>query len=443
MKRLFAFAALVVCSSAFADDSYIVRFGGSIPSSFTKSVTDKGGRVDAKYDEAGIAIVSAMSATDADSLKHLTGGGEVIPNERVNVRLGTSTLSNGDEEDLGSESTPFVSPATALYFPFQWHLRAINADKAWAAGRIGSPDVTVAVLDTGISYQHADLVGRVDLSRSVSFVPEDQALIDAYFPGMHPVTDLYYHGTHVSATISSNAIVAAGVTSKVTLMGVKVLSAYGSGTLGSVLQGLIWAADHDADIANLSLGDAFMRRGNGRYVAIINQVFNYAHRKGMLVVVSAGNESMDLDQDKNQFKSFCSASNVVCVSATGPSYAPSQSGPWTDVDAFAPYSNYGRSAISVAAPGGWWGAVWAACAPTSIWIPECATGSYVTGAGGTSMSAPHVSGLAALIVEDVGHNRPGRVKNILEQSADDLGAPGTDPYYGRGRINAARALDIE
>jgi subtilisin family serine protease len=355
------------------------------------------------------------------------------------VRLGTSTL----QEQTEIEATSTTAPETAVYYPWQWHLRAIGAQKAWAAGRLGSPDVTVAVLDTGISYQHADLVGRVDLSRSVSFVPSDDALIAAYFPGMHPVTDLYYHGTHVAATISSNAVIAAGVTSNIQLIGVKVLGATGEGTFGGVLEGLIWAADHGADIANLSLGDAFLRRGNGRYVAIVQQVFNYAHRKGVLVVVAAGNESLDLDHDKNLFKSYCSAANVVCVSATGPTYSPSEAGPWTDVDAFAPYSNYGRSSITVAAPGGYWGAIWAACAPTSLIIPECAGGSYAVGLGGTSMAAPHVSGLAALLVEDIGHGHPSRIKTRLQQSADDLGTPGTDPQYGKGRINVAKALGLE
>lgn len=436
MKRYIAFASLLVSFSAFADD-FVVRFGGAVPDSFTAAVTAKGGKVDALHKGAGIAIISNLSPEDAAALN--SAGGEVIANDKATVRLGTSTLQDTSEV----QETSITAPETAIYYPWQWHLRAISAQKAWAAGRLGSPEVTVAVLDTGISYNHADLVGRVDLSRSVSFVPSDDALIAAYFPGMHPVTDLYYHGTHVAATISSNAVIAAGVTSNVTLMGVKVLGANGEGTFGGVLQGVLWAADHGADVANLSLGDAFLRRGNGRFVAIVQQVFNYAQRKGMLVVVAAGNESLDLDHDKNLFKSYCSAANVVCVSATGPTFSPNEAGPWENVDAFAPYSNYGRSSISVAAPGGYWGAIWAACAPTSLIIPECASGDYAVGLGGTSMAAPHVAGLAALLVEDIGHGHPQRIKNRLQQTADDLGEPGTDPQYGKGRINVAKALGLE
>jgi lantibiotic leader peptide-processing serine protease len=441
MKRYLAFASLLVSFSALAADSYVVRFKGNVPDSFNAAVIAKGGKVDTLHKGSGIAIVSGLSEADAAALENGNGVGEVIANDKINVRLGTSTLQDSEEQTIEESST--TAPETATYYPWQWHLRAIGAEKAWAAGRLGSPEVTVAVLDTGISYEHADLIGRVDLSRSVSFVPSDDALVEAYFPGMHPVTDLYYHGTHVAATISSNAVIAAGVTSNVKLLGVKVLGADGSGTFGGVLQGVLWAADHGADVANLSLGDAFLRRGNGRIVSIVQQVFNYANRKGMVVVVAAGNESLDLDHDKNLFKSYCSAANVVCVSATGPTFSPSEAGPWTDVDAFAPYSNYGRSSISVAAPGGYWGAIWAACAPTSLLIPECAGGSYAVGLGGTSMAAPHVAGLAALIVEDVGHGRPSRVKAILQQTADDLGTPGTDPQYGKGRINVAKALGLE
>ncbi len=67
-------------------------------------------------------------------------------------------------------------------------------------------------------------------------------------------------------------------------------------------------------------------------------------------------------------------------------------------------------------------------------IPVCQTGTFVVGVTGTSMAAPHVTGLAALVVEDLGRN-PGQVKTRIQQTADDLGQKGTDPYYGKGRIN--------
>jgi subtilisin family serine protease len=99
------------------------------------------------------------------------------------------------------------------------------------------------------------------------------------------------------------------------------------------------------------------------------------------------------------------------------------------------------AAISVAAPGGNSGDfVLGACSTTSLIIPGCqASPWFYVWAAGTSMSAPHVTGLAALMVEDFGR-KPGRIKNKIQQSADDLGQPGTDPWYGKGRINVGSAV---
>ena len=86
--------------------------------------------------------------------------------------------------------------------------------------------------------------------------------------------------------------------------------------------------------------------------------------------------------------------------------------------------------------------MWAACSRTSLLVTDCQNSDEVLGLLGTSMAAPHVSGLAALIVEDVGHGKPSQVKARLQQSAEDLGPSGTDPFYGKGRISVPRALGL-
>ncbi|CAB9496281.1 peptidase S8 and S53, subtilisin, kexin, sedolisin [Seminavis robusta] len=123
----------------------------------------------------------------------------------------------------------------------------------------------------------------------------------------------------------------------------------------------------------------------------------------------------------------------MCVSATSVNDEP------------AYYTNFGNSAIEVAAPGGGLGLderVWALCSQTSLVISGCRSGWFMLGLLGTSMASPHVAAMAALIVEDVGQN-PRRVKAIIQNSADDLGDNGNDPYFGKGRMNVAAALGLE
>lgn len=430
------------------DGNYLVLFkGNSVPAGFEQQVSALGGTVIFAHAGAGVGAVAGLSGAAAEQLGGISGVSAVTPDDMTVL----SPMMSGEVEGMGLEASSVESPANpagAFFYARQWDKRAIGAEQAWAAGRLGSPDVKVAILDTGLGYTHVDLAGRVDLVNSVSFVPSDDALVAAYFPGAHPIADLQYHGTHVGATVASNGVAAAGVTSGVTLVGVKVCSVEGRCPTSGVLAGVLYAADLGVDVANLSLGGSFLRRqasaagGNGpSFLATINNVFNYASRMGTTVVVSAGNSAIDMDHDGNGFKAYCSAPSVICVSATGPTASASINGPWTNVDALAPYSNFGRSAISVAAPGGAQRPVYAACSTFSLVVPICQTGNYIVGLSGTSMASPHVAGTAALIAEDVGRN-PAQIRAKLQQSADDLGEAGTDPAYGKGRINVARAAGV-
>jgi lantibiotic leader peptide-processing serine protease len=455
-------AALAVAESD--NGQYLVRLRGNTRS-FTSSVEALGGTVMYMHGGASFAVVTGLTGAAAGRLAGAAAVTEVQPDAEISLSLPhapmTATL---DEIGIASQA----NPATSIRYSWQWNLRAMGAQHAWAAGKLGSPDVTVAILDTGLDYTSLDANGLVDLSRSASFVASDNALRAQFFPSRHDIDDFNGHGTNVASQVSTIGFAHAGVTSMTRLMGVKVLSARGSGSTAGVLMGVLHAVDNGADVINLSLGGAFTRAGGGgTLMSMINQVFNYANRHGVLIVVAAGNDGNDLDRNifwdgedhrryGSAYAAYCDATHVICVAATGPVLATG------NADLPAVYTNFGRSAISVAAPGGnigtavsiWpWGAhiaswVWSMCPinylsnPANPAIRPCASGGAVNGYIGTSQAAPHVAGLAALLVAEMGKGKPAQIKARIQQTADPMGVSGNDPYFGKGRVNVARALGL-
>ena len=251
-------------------------------------------------------------------------------------------------------------------------------------------------------------------------------------------------------------------------MGVKVFGATGAGSMGGILAGVLWAADHGADVINMSIQGAFLKSGgSGQVVSLINQVFQYASKAGAVIVVAAGNNSIDLDRNTiptadgpvhfpGLYETYCDTPGAICVSATGPLTATGSP------DVPAVYTNYGRSAISVAAPGGnasatvsqWpWGPdnvswVFSMCPinllpnPATPQVRPCSSGFSINAYIGTSQATPHVAGLAALLVAEKGKGKPAQIKAAIIKGAEDRGQPGTDPFFGKGRINVARSLGL-
>ncbi len=417
-----------------------------IPADFAARVQAAGGSVEKEFRGMGIVAVAGLTPEGA---AQLGASAEVTHwNRDIVLSLGEPVAGveaeSAGEAALDAPASP-TNPTTAVFYPRQWHLRQIGADLAWAAGKRGSRSIKVGILDTGIDYLHPDLQGLVDLSISKSFVPEDNALIQANFPGAHEIADLHYHGTHVAATVASNAVLAAGVTSNVTLVGIKVLNRNGSGNSLNTLTAIEYAADQGLDVINMSLGIStpLSLEEYGWFNEMIDRAMEYAFRKGVVVIVSAGNDNRNLDALGNTFSAYCTATTLTCVSATGPTSRTAVNGPWQNPDSKASYSNYGVEHINVAAPGGNGASlVTAACSGFSLALPVCRPRTFVVGLAGTSMASPHAAATAALIAEKVGKRQPGLVRQRLQQSADDLGKRGADPIYGKGRINLATALGL-
>lgn len=470
--------ALAVSAGARGD--YVLSISGkSLPAGFGEKVAALGGKVTFASANAGFAYVSGLTAAGATQVGALSGVSDVQADAVITL---DAPIAKAEADITGVENPSINSqenPAAGVRAFWQWNMRLIGADKAWAAHKLGDAGVTVAILDTGIDYDDLDVNGLVDLSRSASFMdtyvlapgetvvrPSDNTVSATFFPTRNPISDYNGHGTNVAQQVSSKAFAFGGVTSKTTLIGVKVLGSNGSGSFGSVMSGVIWAAEHGADVANMSLGGGFAKAGNGRFVGTINKVFNYARQQGMLVVVAAGNSGLDLQHNGNVESTYCDSPGVICVSAVGPTTYTGNG----DVPAF--FTNYGQNSVDVAGPGGnaafdasgnlitspgWpWGAgptgldiaswVWGFCSKTTFagWtasnvpiLTVCTSGGRLTGFIGTSQATPHVAGLAALLVAQMGHGQPQLIKQAIEKSAAPI-----DPQFGRGRISVSNALGL-
>lgn len=443
---------------------YVVLFHTEhIDAGFAERVAALGGTIEASLEGIGVLVVIGLTSDAASELA-------AAPEIRAVEPDVMSQAIDMDVEEAADFGTPSLegalagadalsSPTAALFYPRQWNLRAISAPQAWAAGYLGSRDVVVAILDTGIDYLNPDLQGLVDLSRSISFsdVDSDAPVIGARFPERLPITDLRGHGTAMAAVVGTNATQFAGVNREVTLLAVKIWNRFGLGPLSQLLRGIVYAADAGADVINVSGTYNIDKSESPGTVAAVERAVNYAFRNGTLLVSAAGNDASDLDHNSGMVRLPCEAANAICASATGPTSAQGVDGPWEDVDARANYSSFGRSAIDVAAPGGaaaLFRRVWLPCATPRTefeFAPACRPGVPLppgqpfplAQCQGTSCSASHTTGLAALLVAQLGHGKPAQIRARILQTADDLGDPGHDAYYGAGRINVARALGLE
>ncbi|MDD5702817.1 MAG: S8 family peptidase [Dehalococcoidales bacterium] len=274
-------------------------------------------------------------------------------------------------------------------FSEQWGLTKIQAPEAWDVNR-GSDAVDIAIVDSGINYQHPDLGAKV--KSSVDCRSGSCPSLWTQDPGGH--------GTHVAGiagAITNNSQGVAGVSWDANLMSVKVLNDSGSGYYSWIANGIVWAADNGAEVINLSLGGSFSS-------STLQSAVNYAWNKGVTVVAASGNRGTMSPTYPAYY------SNVIAVAAV------------TQSDTKASFSNYG-SWVDVAAPG------------VSIYSTYQSGYEYLSG---TSMASPYVAGLAALIKAQNPDFSNQETRQKLESSADTI--TGTGSFWKYGRINACRAL---
>jgi len=415
------------CGGPVRTHRHLVELAGAVPGDLEARVEALGGRLVRIHTEIGVAVTEGLDDAAAAELGRGAGVASLERDALVQMvpRLGSVPW---EVVELPAAGTPAGHhPEAAFFFADQWDMRQIRVDAAFAAGFRGDPVVRVAIVDTGLDPDHVDLRGLIDEAASAAFVPS--------LAGPPEWADDNFHGTHVGGTVATNGIGTSGVAPHTTLVAVKVCDASGRCAFSDVIAGILHAANADVDVINMSLSGVFSRAEFGFFAALLTRAVNFANRRGALVVGSAGNAAADLQHDGNLFRWPCEASVVSCIAATGPD------------DRRASYSNFGTNEIAVAAPGGSFDGdrfrslVLSPCSSRSVVLSGCKSGDRYLFLQGTSMAAPHVAGAAALLdAQHGGSLRAGQLRARLQSTAEDLGAPGADPEYGKGRIDVCRLL---
>lgn len=293
---------------------------------------------------------------------------------------------------------------------FQHALFAIDVSRAWAI-EPGDPEVVVAVIDTGMDLTHPDLVEQLwhNADEVINGIDDDgNGYIDDvngydFVNGDQDPADDHDHGTHVAGILSAtrnNGVGTAGV-ANVRIMPLKALDALGDGSASAVLEAINYAIENGADIINLSLSF------NNQYVVSVGQACDQAAAADIVMVAATGNDSAD---------QIGFPSSMPAVIGVGAIDSNDQLGTFTNVGA----------GMDMVAPG--------------VDVLSAVAGGGYGRMSGSSMAAPHVAGVAALLRSAYPDYDATTVREILAATCSDLGVPGYDGWFGFGKLDAGEAL---
>ncbi len=309
--------------------------------------------------------------------------------ENVSEKLKKNTKIKYVEEDalvlIAAKPSQLPQPSQQI----TWSVARVKAPEAW--NNSTGKNVKIAVLDTGISNNHPDLT----VSGGINLVGKSKN---------NKWNDDNGHGTHVAGIVAArnNSIGVIGVAPDAQLYAVKVLDAYGSGYISDIIEGIDWAVQNNMDVISMSLGTS-------TYSQALNDSTANAYNAGILLVAAAGN-SGDGNLLTDDVLYPAKFDSVIAVSAV-------------DYNNIAPVWSADGVKIELAAPG---------VDIYSTWL----NGGYANESG-TSMAAPFVSGVAALIKSNNLSMTPQEIRNTLDYNAIDLGDIGRDNIYGFGLVQAS------
>lgn len=433
-----AVSAAAMTTAAFAEDGrYILMLKNNANmNALSANVEAAGGTLVRTLPQVGIAVATSSDPDFAANAKSIGAVQDAGP-------VAVHALPDAETVEVHEDGP---TPDDAFFNAgWLWGIDRVHAPAAWANGRTGEGTV-IAVIDTGVASNHPDVGPNLVDNQCFASVP------------CTPYPSLSFHGTHVAGT-------AAGAFGHGQIVGVAPKAGIANYNVFEVIPGcgvcafsdsrwaaMIDAADKGYDVINMSLGSLGQYGGGNSsglatFVAAEKKIANYVRQQGTIMVASAGNAGVDLNGTLINVPG--GVPQIINVGATAirplPIYPQDPAG----FDIRAAYSNHGAS-VMIAAPGGDCNDLPcsfatgtanylvisssvqpnAACAATE----SCPVG--YSGAGGTSMAAPHVSGVAALIREANPGASPQQVAAKLKQSAENIGSR---QEFGHGMVRADQA----
>ncbi|MEK7813111.1 MAG: S8 family peptidase [Candidatus Desantisbacteria bacterium] len=304
------------------------------------------------------------------------------------VRVEDDLIVNASQkpEEIGGGKPTKPDPPPPPKETLPWGVDRIDAEFAWI--NTTGVGVKTAILDTGIDVDHPDLANN--LAGGVNII-NPKRLFD----------DDNGHGTHVAGIVAAvdNEVGVIGTAKQASLYGVKVLDRTGSGWMSDIIAGLEWCINNRMDIVNMSLGAS-------SYSQVFQEAITAVYKAGIVQIAAAGNDGGPVSYP-------AAYTEVVAVSATDNwDYIPS-------------WSNFGPE-IDLCAPG--------------VAVYSTYKGGGYKELSGTSMAAPHVTGVAALILENQPAYTPDQVLQVLTSTADNLGY--SAEKQGSGLVDAEQAAFV-